>query len=171
VAARGALPSSERAALNLAIALSLSHGAQAAAGSPAPKAIEHMVGGGSGMELVQERLGMPSDRDPRATAQSAPTNSPPNGPPSGPDDRNLGSGGPTGGTVPPTGDTMNPSDRGGAEGPGAQGSSAAGSSGSGQSGSGGESDSGGSGNGGANQNSGSGSGSNSTHQRSPAPIQ
>lgn len=184
VVARGALPSSERAALSLALALSLSH--LAAQRVPAGTQLAPPPRGGSAPIAVKDlptvaekdvqpaapKLGV-AESIPVAQAQSGDRVSPTGdsgagsgathqGGPNGPDDRNLGNGGPTGGTTPaPSGAS------------GATQNSIEGSGGpAGASGVYGSGDKNGGGEGGAsNSDSGSGSESNGGNQRSPAPQQ
>lgn len=97
--AQGQLPS-ERAALGLALAVLSMH--QFAAQHPAPQraAARHVVARNALPDQGGDPAGgmtKPGIQESQADAPSQPRATAPNGP-NGPDDRNLGSGGPTGGT-------------------------------------------------------------------------
>lgn len=144
-AARTALPA-ERALLGLALALSLSHiAAHNAAAQGAPAAPAGDAVGGAVIQ-AQSEAPVPPTGDSGAGSRG-PVGQ---GGPNGPDDRNLGSGGPVGGTEPAPSGAVQDS---------GQGSGAVGSSGAGDRGK------------SSGDESGSGSESNGGNQRSPAPIQ
>jgi len=135
---------SDRALLGLAIALSLPHAAAEHAvtqrTASAPLLAQSEPGGQSGPAIDRRPGGapVPGTGDSGAGARTPPMQ----GGPNGPDDRNAGSGGPTGGTSPPD-------QRGGTLGTGPAGSSPKSSG----------------------DDSGSGSESNGGNQRGPAPQQ
>jgi hypothetical protein len=122
---RSALPT-ERALLSMAIALSLAHAAQNAAARNVEDPAADLK---DKVQVVQESPPGSPAADPRATAP---------GGPNGPDDRNLGSGGAVGGTVPAPPGAVQDNQQGSGGATGSSGSSDSPMPGAGESGSGSE---------------------------------